>query len=109
MNDIVWARHKNGRYYHAKVEEVKQETRYAVFFPSDQSFSKDIILTDIVDFETMPDGPYEGQRLQIRWIDGQIYTADCMGEAHCFVYTVRFIITNFKNLLVESYFNLDHQ
>lgn len=85
--DVVWAKHKNGRYYQAKVGEVKMDSRMCVFFPEDQSFSKDIRLSDIVDWEKI-EKPVIGQRLQIRWVDGKVYDADCIGKFDFLVYTV---------------------
>ncbi|CAG9815127.1 unnamed protein product [Phaedon cochleariae] len=66
LDQVVWARHKNGRYYHARVVDIKVDSQMCVFFPEDQSFSKDIRMSDVVDFETM-DAPEIGQRLQIRY------------------------------------------
>lgn len=84
---MVWARHKNGRYYHAKVVDVKCDTQMCVFFPEDQSFSKDIIISDVVDFQKIGT-PILGQRLQIRWIDGNVYDADYIGRVDNYTFTV---------------------
>lgn len=60
-----------------------------VFFPEDQSFSKDIIFSDVVDYEKIGT-PMVGQRLQIRWIDGKNYDADYIGKVDSWNYTVSF-------------------
>lgn len=87
QGDLVWAKHKNGRYYKAIVVDIKIESQMCVFFPEDQSFSKDIILSDIVDWEKIKK-PSIGQRLQIRWIDGKVYDADYIGKVDYSVFTV---------------------
>ncbi|VEN47665.1 unnamed protein product [Callosobruchus maculatus] len=90
VGDTVWARHKNNRYYKAKVTDVKEQRKLCVFFPLDQSFSKDIRVSDIVDFEKLHQPPSVGQRLQIRWVDGKTYDADYIGQLDIFIYTVIF-------------------
>ncbi|CAH1979501.1 unnamed protein product [Acanthoscelides obtectus] len=90
VGDTVWARHKNHRYYTATVTELKKENRLCVFFPLDQSFSKDIRESDIVDFDQLREPPSVGQRLQIRWVDGYVYDADYIGKLEKYIYTVIF-------------------
>ncbi|CAG9861596.1 unnamed protein product [Phyllotreta striolata] len=105
--DTVWAKHRNGRYYHAKVVDVKAELQYAVFFPEDQSFSKDISPTDVVGVENMPNGPRKGQKLKVRWADGKIYNADYMGKTYTCVYVVLFEDESKCNLHRDFIFTLD--
>nr|CAH7718795.1 unnamed protein product [Callosobruchus chinensis] len=90
VGDTVWARHKNNRYYNAKVTDVKEERKLCVFFPSDQTFSRDIRMSDIVDFEKLHQPPSVGQRLRIRWVDDNIYDADYIGQLEMSLYTVIF-------------------
>lgn len=75
----------------ARIVEAKTETHMCVFFPEDQSFSKDIRMSDIVDWEKIQ-APVIGQRLQIRWIDGRNYDADYIGKVELQIYTVSNIL-----------------
>ncbi|XP_072381216.1 uncharacterized protein [Diabrotica undecimpunctata] len=106
--EIVWARHRNGRYYNAKVLEAKTETRLCVFFPIDQSFSKDIRLSDVVGFETMT-SPKLGERLQIRWVDGKSYDADYLGRFENTTFTVLFEDESKSYLPQDCMFGLREQ
>lgn len=90
MGDAVWGRHKNGRYYKSKIVEIKYEQQLCVFFPEDRSFSKDIILTDIIGWEKIGT-PIIGQRLQVRWTDGKTYDADYVGPVDNHIYTVSIV------------------
>ncbi|KAJ8984160.1 hypothetical protein NQ317_017812 [Molorchus minor] len=104
--DVVWAKHKNARYYMARVVNIKMESQMCVFFPEDQSFSKDIILSDIVDWEKLKQ-PTIGQRLQIRWVDGKVYDADYIGKVESNTYTVQFEDESCKHVSRENIYALD--
>ncbi|XP_023017300.2 uncharacterized protein isoform X2 [Leptinotarsa decemlineata] len=101
IDQVVWARHKNGRYYKSKIVDIKFDSQMCVFFPEDQSFSKDIKLSDIVDWEKMKT-PIIGQRLQIRWIDGKVYDADFIGKMDTYTFIVLFEDES-KNHLQREY------
>ncbi|XP_057653503.1 uncharacterized protein LOC130892248 isoform X1 [Diorhabda carinulata] len=105
VNEKVWAKHKNGRFYQAKVIDIKCESNLCVFFPVDQSFSKDVRLSDVVGFETMPN-PVLGQRLKIRWIDGHSYDADYMGNVDNYIFTVLFEDDSKCHLQQDSIFGI---
>ena len=46
VGDVAWARHKSGRFYKAKVEQVRQQLFVEVDF-TDSSFSTDMYPQDI--------------------------------------------------------------
>ena len=46
VDDVVWAKHKNGRYYKAKVTQAKEQMFVEVDF-ADGSFSTDTFPEDI--------------------------------------------------------------
>ncbi|XP_060532852.1 uncharacterized protein LOC132705908 [Cylas formicarius] len=87
--DVVWARHRNGRYYQATVSRVKENYKYAVYFYADRSFSKDISLDHLVGWDPR-EKVTTGRKVRIRWSDGQTYDAECMGQTEDFLYTVSF-------------------
>ncbi|KAL3271068.1 hypothetical protein HHI36_021567 [Cryptolaemus montrouzieri] len=89
MDDMVWAKHKNGRYYKAKVIATKDLPYVCVYFFEDESFSKDVFLSDLVwNWKTRP--PKCGQTVQVRWPDGKIYDAEFICSIKSQTLTVRF-------------------
>lgn len=74
--DTVWAKPSNiDRYKKAKVLEITELPYVSVYFPHDESFSKDVLFSDLIwPWRTRP--PKSGQKVQVRWTDGQIHTAD---------------------------------
>ncbi|XP_066148944.1 uncharacterized protein [Euwallacea fornicatus] len=89
VEEEVWAKHKNNRYYRAKVTEIKCSLKFSVYFRCDQSFSKDITLDHLVDWVGVS-GPSYGDIVNVRWTDGEIYEAECVGRTDEPLYTVVF-------------------
>ncbi|CAH0548665.1 unnamed protein product [Brassicogethes aeneus] len=89
VDEKVWARHRNGRYYKGKIESMRNEPNMCVFFLADQSFSKDVKLKDLVDW-TKKAPPTIGQRMKVRWSDGDVYDADYLGKIDVYIYMVHF-------------------
>lgn len=86
-NEEVWAKHKNGRYYKARVLKIIKSKLYSVYFPSDNSFSDDVRPEDVRGLE---DGkkPQLQQKLQVRWTDGEVYDAQYLSSMSHVTYTV---------------------
>ncbi|XP_044260124.1 uncharacterized protein LOC123008406 [Tribolium madens] len=89
LKDLVWAKHRNGRFYKATVIDIKIVTYFCVYFPFDQSFCKDAVLSDLVDWDAGKI-PVVGQKLRVRWKDRTIYDAEYLGESNCSIFTVLF-------------------
>jgi len=70
-NAIVYAKHKNGRYYQGRVESVDSSIFYYVIF-EDGSFCHDLPPEDIVNFQ--PGVVYSNEeKVDVLWTDGIIY------------------------------------
>ncbi|KAL1501369.1 hypothetical protein ABEB36_006700 [Hypothenemus hampei] len=89
INDEVWAKHRNKRYYKAKVIEVNCDQKYRVYFKCDKSFSNDITLRHFVNWKGKKN-PQSGDLVQILWSDGMIYEGECAGEIDEQIYKVLF-------------------
>lgn len=48
VEEQVWAKKANGRYYEAKLVKVHRTLLHSVFFPHDQSFADDVKTEDFV-------------------------------------------------------------
>jgi jumonji domain-containing protein 2 len=104
--DVVWAKHRNGRFYKAKVVDVKTVTYLCVYFPLDQSFCKDVVIGDLVGWKDPRRVPVVGQKLKVEWKDGTIYDADYLGKMECSIYTVLFEDESRLELKRDSIFSL---
>lgn len=86
----MWAKHANNRFYKAKVVEVKVEVGICVFFLADKSYSDNMKIEDIVDWDRKT-YPSVGERIHVRWTDKNVYEADYLGKNTNETYTVRYL------------------
>ncbi|KFZ62087.1 Lysine-specific demethylase 4A, partial [Podiceps cristatus] len=87
---IVISKHKNGRFYQCEVVSLAKETFYEVNF-DDGSFSDNLYPEDIVSRDCLQLGPpAEGEVVQVRWTDGQIYGAKFVASHAIQMYQVEF-------------------
>ncbi|KAM9280695.1 LOW QUALITY PROTEIN: lysine-specific demethylase 4A-like [Cariama cristata] len=87
---IVISKHKNGRFYQCEVVSLAKETFYEVNF-DDGSFSDNLYPEDIVSRDCLQLGPpAEGEVVQVRWTDGQVYGAKFVASHAIQMYQVEF-------------------
>ncbi|CAG9770063.1 unnamed protein product [Ceutorhynchus assimilis] len=106
IDQVVWAKHQNNRYYKAKVTDITTSYKYCVYFDCDGSFSKDITNDHLVGWNK-DKKPTNGDRLRIRWMDGNIYEASCMGRVANCVYSILFEDLKPRQLLREHIYALN--
>lgn len=86
----VISKHKNGRFYQCEVVTLTTETFYEVNF-DDGSFSDNLYPEDIVSQDCLKLGPpAEGEVVQVRWTDGQVYGAKFVTSHPIQMYQVEF-------------------
>ncbi|XP_006153820.1 lysine-specific demethylase 4A isoform X1 [Tupaia chinensis] len=85
----VISKHKNGRFYQCEVVRLTTETFYEVNF-DDGSFSDNLYPEDIVSQDCLQLGPTEGEVVQVRWTDGQVYGAKFVASHPIQMYQVEF-------------------
>ncbi|EPQ08007.1 Lysine-specific demethylase 4A [Myotis brandtii] len=86
----VISKHKNGRFYQCEVVRLTTETFYEVNF-DDGSFSDNLYPEDIVSQDCLQLGPpAEGDVVQVRWTDGQVYGAKFVASHPIQMYQVEF-------------------
>ncbi|EFN86038.1 uncharacterized protein LOC105181802 [Harpegnathos saltator] len=88
QGETVWAKHRNTRYYKAKVESIQDTVFYMVTF-SDNSFSDDLYPSDITNYDPGNTPPL-GAPVTVNWTDGQIYDGVFEGTNHRIMFTVIF-------------------
>ncbi|XP_078041804.1 lysine-specific demethylase 4C [Augochlora pura] len=88
QGEVVWAKHRNSRYYNAKVDLVHDTLFYMVTF-SDESFSDDLYPSDITNYDP-GNQPQRGAAVDVKWTDGILYTGIFEGTNHRIMYTVTF-------------------
>ncbi|KAF7379079.1 hypothetical protein HZH66_015313 [Vespula vulgaris] len=88
QGETVWAKHRNSRYYKAKVESIKDTLFYMVTF-SDNSFSDDLYPLDIINYDPGKP-PQVGAAVTVNWTDGEVYDGTFEGTNHQIMYTVIF-------------------
>lgn len=108
INDEVWAKHKNYRYYRGKVTKIKSDNKFCVFFLCDKSFSKDITMDHLVDW-TSDTLPNQGDIVNVRWGDGGVYEARCVSRSVDNIYTVLFEDLSQLDLRRDSIYSLREQ
>uniref|UniRef100_A0A8C0G132 Lysine-specific demethylase 4A n=1 Tax=Chelonoidis abingdonii TaxID=106734 RepID=A0A8C0G132_CHEAB len=87
---MVISKHKNGRFYQCEVVSLTKETFYEVNF-DDGSFSDNLYPEDIVSRDCLQLGPpAEGEVVQVRWTDGQVYGATFVASHAIQMYQVEF-------------------
>ncbi|XP_053971736.1 uncharacterized protein LOC128872756 [Hylaeus volcanicus] len=88
QGEIVWAKHRNTRYYKAKVDSIHDTLFYMVTF-SDDSFSEDLYPSDITNYDP-GNPPLQGAAVVVKWTDGNCYDGIFEGTNHRIMYTVIF-------------------
>ncbi|XP_032665564.1 lysine-specific demethylase 4C-like isoform X2 [Odontomachus brunneus] len=88
LEETVWAKHRNFRYYKAKVKSIQVKTFYMVTF-SDNSFSDDLYPSDVTNYDPGNTPPL-GAPVTVNWTDGQTYDAIFEGTNHRLMFTVTF-------------------
>ncbi|XP_011646275.1 uncharacterized protein LOC105432945 isoform X3 [Pogonomyrmex barbatus] len=88
QGETVWAKHRNARYYQAKVEAIQDILFYMVTF-DDKSFSDDLYPSDIINYDP-GNTPSLGAAVQVNWTDGQTYNGVFEGTNHRIMFTVIF-------------------
>ncbi|PSN40427.1 Lysine-specific demethylase 4C [Blattella germanica] len=107
VGELVWAKHKNGRYYKAKVDTIQETLFYMVLF-SDESFSDDLYPQDITNYNCLRDGPpASGVNVDVQWSDGLIYSGQFLGTNHQLMYTVVFEDNSRLTMKRDAIFHLD--
>ncbi|XP_048352897.1 lysine-specific demethylase 4A [Sphaerodactylus townsendi] len=86
----VISKHKNGRFYQCEVVSLTKETFYEVNF-DDGSFSDNLYPEDIVSRDCLQLGPpSQGDVVQVRWTDGNLYGATFVASHVIQMYQVEF-------------------
>ncbi|XP_069693613.1 uncharacterized protein [Periplaneta americana] len=107
IGQLVWARHKNGRYYKGRIDNISEIQFYMVVF-SDGSFSHDLYPKDITNFSCVKDGPPPvGADVEVLWTDGDKYSGQFQGTNHQLMYTVVFEDNSHRVLKREEIYSLD--
>lgn len=88
QSETVWAKHRNTRYYKAKVDSINDTLFYMVAF-NDNSFSDDLYPSDICNYDS-GNPPMIGAAVTVNWTDGQVYDGTFEGTNHRIMYTVIF-------------------
>ncbi|KZC04861.1 putative lysine-specific demethylase 4B [Dufourea novaeangliae] len=88
QGEIVWAKHRNSRYYKAKVDSIHDTLFYMVTF-SDDSFSEDLYPSDITNYDP-GNPPQQGAAVVVKWTDENLYDGIFEGTNHRIMYTVIF-------------------
>ncbi|EGI67876.1 Putative lysine-specific demethylase 4B [Acromyrmex echinatior] len=88
QGETVWAKHRNKRYYQAKVAAIEDTVFYMVTF-DDKSFSDDLYPIDVTNYKP-GNTPLPGAAVTVNWTDGQIYNAVFEGTNHRIMFTVIF-------------------
>ncbi|KAI8773862.1 uncharacterized protein LOC106060082 isoform X1 [Biomphalaria glabrata] len=88
--ELVIAKHRNRRFYWAKIVDVCKKRLYEVDF-EDGSFSEDLLPEDIECRDCVRDGPPEkGEHVSVKWTDGYVYGATFRKVNVQDLYTVEF-------------------
>ncbi|XP_018308092.1 uncharacterized protein [Mycetomoellerius zeteki] len=88
QGETVWAKHRNKRYYQAKVKTIEDTVFYMVTF-DDKSFSDDLYPVDVTNYKP-ENTPLIGAAVTVNWTDGQIYNGVFEGTNHRIMFTVIF-------------------
>ncbi|XP_011269922.2 uncharacterized protein LOC105259589 isoform X2 [Camponotus floridanus] len=88
QGEVVWAKHRNTRYYQAKVKSIQDILFYMVTF-NDNSFSDDLFPSDIINYDPGNTPPL-GAAVTVNWTDGQKYDGVFEGTNHQIMFTVIF-------------------
>jgi len=89
MGDLVYAKHKNGRYYQGRVITVGTVLYYKVIF-ADKSFCFDLPPEDIQNVDAKNQVQADGTSVDVLWTDSLSYPAEVTGHWYDTVSQVRF-------------------
>ncbi|XP_011700517.1 PREDICTED: lysine-specific demethylase 4B-like isoform X2 [Wasmannia auropunctata] len=89
QGETVWAKHRNNRYYQAKVEAIQDTLFYEITFIEDDSFSEDTYPIDIINYDPRSI-PALGAAVKVKWTDGLTYDGIFAGTNHRIMFTVIF-------------------
>uniref|UniRef100_A0A7R9E2A8 [histone H3]-trimethyl-L-lysine(9) demethylase n=1 Tax=Timema monikensis TaxID=170555 RepID=A0A7R9E2A8_9NEOP len=107
VKQMVWARHKNGRYYKGTVSNIADILFYMVAF-DDGSFSNDLYPHDIKNYSCEQEGPPSvGAAVRVLWTDGKMYCGHFQGTTNTVMYTVDFEDSSQLVLKREAIYSLD--
>uniref|UniRef100_A0A7R9IGF8 [histone H3]-trimethyl-L-lysine(9) demethylase n=1 Tax=Timema tahoe TaxID=61484 RepID=A0A7R9IGF8_9NEOP len=107
VKQVVWARHKNGRYYKGTVSNIADILFYMVAF-DDGSFSNDLYPHDIKNYSCEQEGPPSvGAAVRVLWTDGKMYCGHFQGTTNTVMYTVDFEDSSQLVLKREAIYSLD--
>lgn len=87
MDDEVWAKHRNKRYYRGTIIRTKIQHDYSAYFPSDGTFCYNLMLHDFINWDWTVE-PVIGEKVKVQWIDGNVYDARYMGKNSYNLFTV---------------------
>ncbi|KAK4878252.1 hypothetical protein RN001_010758 [Aquatica leii] len=89
INEEVWAKHKNGRFYRGKISHRKPVVYCSAYFTCDGTFTNNLHLECILDLKpnTLPN---INQMVRVLWMDGLVYDARFVGSRNAILYTVLF-------------------
>ena len=107
VNDTVWAKWTNGRYYQARVAEVKTLTTFCICLNGDNSFIQDIKSDDIL---TKKEKFLVGDEVVVRLHDGDLYEGEFVAKKSQLFYNVSKLIRRCGFLLRSFAFTVtvDH-
>ncbi|XP_046420050.1 lysine-specific demethylase 4C-like isoform X1 [Neodiprion fabricii] len=88
QGEAVWAKHRNSRYYRAKIDSINDTLFYMVTF-DDNSFRDDLYPSDIIKLES-GNHPTIGSSIMVKRPDGQPYNGTFEGTNHRIMFTVVF-------------------
>ncbi|XP_018427219.1 PREDICTED: lysine-specific demethylase 4B-like isoform X2 [Nanorana parkeri] len=90
VGQTVISRNRNGLYYRCQVIGLATHIFYEVNF-DDGSYSDNVYPENIMERDCIQDGaPAEGELVELRWIDGNIYKAKFISSNVNFIYQVEF-------------------
>ncbi|KAM5192184.1 lysine-specific demethylase 4B isoform 2-T2 [Mantella aurantiaca] len=90
VGQTVISRNRNGLYYRCQVIGLATHIFYEVNF-DDGSYSDNVYPENIMNRDCIQDGPpAEGELIELRWIDGNIYKAKFISSNVNFIYQVEF-------------------
>ncbi|OXU30586.1 hypothetical protein TSAR_010232 [Trichomalopsis sarcophagae] len=107
QGEVVYAKHKNTRYYHADVLSVSDKICFLVVF-KDESFSNDLPPEDVVDYKPGKI-PAIGTEIQVNWKQEGVYPATFTGVDHVITYTVSFEDGSIHHLKRTDIYSLEEE
>ncbi|KAJ8682084.1 hypothetical protein QAD02_017876 [Eretmocerus hayati] len=89
QGEMVYAKHKNSRFYDATVDSISDKICFQVAFHDDDTISNDLPPEDVIGWKpgTIPEVDSE---ISVKWGDEGIFAATFNGVDHIIIYTVIF-------------------